>query len=143
MQALTNLLALDVGNRRIGVARANGLARLASPLMTLVHDETIWHRLQEIVDEYDIKLIVIGLPRGLSGQETAQTASTRSFAKILQDRLQLPIHFQDEALTSHQAQTELARLNKHSDKEAVDALAATYILEDFLNQSQRAGVKHG
>lgn len=134
-----NLLALDVGERRIGVAIAHAIARLPRPLLTLERNENIWQTIEDIVNQEGVGEIIVGLPRGLNGQETAQTTLSREFASSLEDHLKLPVYLQDEALTSKQAETELAKRGKTYAKADIDALAATYILEDFLQHHQKAG----
>lgn len=126
-----NILALDVGGARIGVAVASSIARIAHPLTTLEMSPDIVEQLRTIIDQEGIGTIVVGLPRNLSGQETAQTASVQEFAKQLEP-LSLPLHFQDEAVTSAQAEAELQARGKPYAKGDIDALAATYILDDFL-----------
>lgn len=137
---VTNILGLDIGERRIGVAVANSLARLPRPLITLTNDQTIWEQLDRIINEENVGAIVVGLPRNLSGEETAQTKTIRDFALELGTYIDLPLHFQDEALTSRQAETELDDRGKGYDKSAIDALAATYILDDFLNSHNMSEV---
>jgi putative holliday junction resolvase len=107
------LLGLDVGDRRIGVARATTDVKLA---------------LQE-----NIAILVVGLPRGMDGQETAQTAHIRKFAKELGERLTIPLHMQDEAVTSVKAEETLKARGRAYKKEDIDALAASYILQDFID----------
>lgn len=128
-----SILAFDVGARRIGVASANTVACIARPLTTLDHSEDILEVIQRLVTDEHAAMVVIGLPRGMSGQETAQTQTIRAFGAALQERLGLPLYWQDEALTSHQAEAELQARKKPYGKGDIDALAATYILEDFLN----------
>lgn len=130
------ILALDVGEKRIGVARASVDARLARPLMTLDHSEDIWQILADLCDKQQASDVVVGLPRGLDGQETAQTRVARVFADTLEQRLGLAVYLQDEAVTSAQAEAELAARGKPYQKGDIDALAATYILEDFLQQER-------
>ena len=130
-------LALDVGERRIGVARANLAVRMANPLTTLQNPDTFIPDVVGLAEREAAAWIVIGLPRGLDGQETAQTARVQEFGVALEKALQsagqtVPIHWIDEALTSAKAEAELARRGKAHAKAEVDALAATYILEDFL-----------
>lgn len=127
----SHILALDVGTKRIGVAIASSVARLAHPLTTLDAEADPLQALKRIIAAEGVELIVAGLPRGLEGQETAQTSSVRDFVEGLA-QLNLPIHFQDEALTSRKAEAELQARGKAYNKGEVDALAATYILEDFL-----------
>lgn len=127
----TNLLALDVGGARIGVAVASSIARIAHPLTTLNYSETVVDEIGQIIKDEGVGILVVGLPRNLSGQETGQTASVQEFAKKLES-LGLPINFQDEAVTSAKAEAELQARGKPYTKADIDALAATYILDDFL-----------
>jgi putative Holliday junction resolvase len=129
-----NILALDVGERRIGVAVAGSEAKLARPLTTLLNTDKFFDELAKIVQQEDIGRLVVGLPRGLEGQTTAQTETVQGFAKELENRLGLPVHLQDEALTSVQAEAELKQRRKPSVKGDIDALAATLILEDYLQE---------
>lgn len=128
----TNILALDVGERRIGVAAANTMVRLASPRGVVVNDKSVWSELAKIAQSEDTGLIVVGLPRSLQSQDTAQTKYVRSFAQELEKKLHIRTVLQDEALTSHQAEAELRARGKKFDKGDIDALAATYILDDYL-----------
>lgn len=127
----TNLLALDVGGARIGVAVASSAAKIARPLTTLDNDENFTVRLSQIIADEGIGILIVGLPRNLSGEETSQTAVIKDFAAKL-EMIGVPIHFQDEAVTSAQAEAELQSRGKPYAKGDIDALAATYILEDFL-----------
>lgn len=129
-----NILALDVGERRIGVARASLIARLPQPLKTIQNSAAVADDIQTLVLNEDAAAIVVGLPRGMQGQETEQTRSIIEFVKQLEHKLTIPIYMQDETLTSVQAEKELMSNGKSADKMTVDELAATYILEDFLSQ---------
>jgi len=129
------ILALDVGSVRIGMALASTEAKLAHPAGTLPHDDAVIQNLREICERERVGHIVIGLPRGLSGQETTQTAAVRSFGSVVSTELAVPISWQDEAVTSKQAEVELQARGKPYDKQEIDALAATYILEDYLHEN--------
>lgn len=130
----SSVLALDVGGKRIGVALANVVARIASPLITLQHTDYIADELEELIAKHDVAALVVGLPRGLNGQHTQQTKDVEAFVRKLKQRLTLPVYWQDEAVTSRQAEAELSARSGSYRKEDIDALAATYILEDFLNE---------
>jgi putative Holliday junction resolvase len=136
--ATKTIMALDVGSRRIGVALANDVARLPQPFTTL-DAATALPEIEQLIRQQNISDIVVGLPRGLSGQTTDQTRFTQSFIRQL-EKFNLPIHTQDEAVTSAQAEAELKARKKPYSKGDIDALAATYILEDFLRDSE--GVSH-
>lgn len=126
------IFALDVGSVRIGVARASSLVRLPEPLVTLANGPDIVEQVRLLCVEHDVKELIVGLPRGLEGQETAQTAAVREFVAELSQKLAIPILFQDEALTSKKAEAELSDRGKPYGKADIDALAATYILDDYL-----------
>jgi putative Holliday junction resolvase len=135
----SSVLALDVGTKRVGVAVASLAARLPRRLITLERDDNFWQQLTELINREEIGAVVIGGPRGLDGQTTAQTAATESFEGELKQRFaELPIHRQDEALTSKQAETELRARGKAYGRGDIDALAANYILADWLaEQTER------
>jgi putative holliday junction resolvase len=128
------IIALDVGAKRIGVASANPVARIAHPLITLDHTEDILAKIEQLAAQERAAMVVIGLPRGMQGQETDQTRVVEAFGAEVEKQLGLPIHWQDEAVTSHKAEEELISRGKPYVKGDIDALAATYILEDFLNE---------
>jgi len=121
-----------VGSKRIGVATASLIARLPHPLTTLANDGDFYESLKEIINQEDVGTLVVGLPRGLQGQETDQTREIEIFVKELKQEISLPIHMQDEAVTSEHAEAELKARGKPYSKGDVDALAATYILDDWL-----------
>lgn len=135
-------IGLDVGEKRIGVAVANLGVRFANPLQTLDNPKTFLKDIEQLCRHEDAALLVLGLPRGLNGQDTAQTERVRGFGRELADYLsatghKLPLYWVDEALTSEKAESELrARAGKRQvySKSDVDSLAATYILEDFLKE---------
>ncbi len=126
------VIALDVGTKRIGVARANTIARLPEPLSTLLVSPTIYQDIVDVVRQLDAAEIVVGLPRDVHGGETAQSAQVRAFVDQLKQICDVPVHFQDESLTSVKAEEILDQRKKGYNKSDVDALAATFILEDYL-----------
>lgn len=132
-----NILALDVGEKRVGAAFARADVRVPVILPTLRRDEpAFWDSLADIVKEHETQKIVIGLPRGLDGQETAQTGAIQSFAKELQTYINLPIVWQDEALTSVRATEQLDDSGRTYEKGDVDGLAASYILLDYIGMER-------
>ena len=128
----SKILALDVGGVRIGVAMADAELKFANPLTTLINNEAIWDALSALIQENQVQKVVVGLPRSLQGNETPQTQICREFAESLSERLQIAVALQDEAATSVKAEAELRSRGKHYEKADIDALAATYILEDYL-----------
>jgi putative Holliday junction resolvase len=132
-------ISLDVGEKRIGVAIAHRANGFPAPLTTLVNDDGVINHLRKICHKNDIGEIVVGLPRGLDGQDTAQTRYCQLFADSVSRELGLPVYLIDEAVTSAKAEAELAARGARFSKEDIDALAATYILEDFIRNKQYEG----
>ncbi|HSW85547.1 MAG TPA: Holliday junction resolvase RuvX [Candidatus Saccharimonadales bacterium] len=132
-----SILGLDVGERLVGVAFASLAAGIARPYITLTRNDKFFDSLQKIIDSENVNTLIVGLPRGLDGQSTAQTASVEDFVKRLRQRFNLTIVFQDEAVTSKQAEAELKSRGKVYQRSDIDSLAATYILEDYLTSIRR------
>lgn len=133
-----SVLALDVGSKRIGVARAKLGTHFSVPCAVLNHNDKVFADITHLVNKESAVAIVVGLPRNLSGDDTPQTISIREFISQLKSVAGVPIYQQDEAGTSKKAEAEL-RQHKRPPKGpagSVDALAATYILEDFLTKEQ-------
>jgi putative holliday junction resolvase len=134
-QTSKNYLGIDYGAKRIGLAVGNTDSKLARPLEALTTEPNGYRqRLAEILLEQSIDELVVGLPRSLDGDETAQTNEVRVFARELAG-FKLPIHFQDEAGTSSLARE---RAGSKALKEAIDAEAAAIILQDFLDEYDKA-----
>ena len=129
------ILALDIGAVRIGLALASRTARLASPYKTLAAQPLDMDSLRCICQDEHVKQLVIGLPRGMSGQDTEQTVAVRERGTQIAQELDLPLAWQDETLTSVKAEAELTKRGKPYQKGDIDALAATYILEDYLHEN--------
>ena len=124
------VLALDYGEKRVGVAVAHVVARLPRPLVTLYNNETLLGEIRKLVDREGARLVVVGLPRGMDGGYTAQTRAAESFAQELAGVLTVPVELADETLTSVDAE-QLKRQQKTQDI-GIDALAAALILERYL-----------
>ncbi len=132
--AASNFLALDIGEQRVGIAWAHADVRVPVVVTTLLTGQSdFWDRLAKIIEEHDIGQLVLGLPRGLNGQETAQTAAARLFGQDVSSHTSVPIAWQDEAVTSVKAEAALQADGKPYAKSDIDALAACYILEDYLS----------
>lgn len=130
----TKYLALDIGRRRIGVAVANSVARIAAPLPAVENNATAPQTIAQLVSSESVDTVVAGLPRGLNGQETEQTAYVRQFVAELGSTISKDIALIDEAVTSVQAEAELSARGKTFSKGDIDSLSAVYILEDYMNQ---------
>jgi len=128
-----NYLALDVGEKRIGVAVGDNTVRIAMPLDTVEVDGNELEKIARYLIDQDIDTIVIGYPRNQAGEPTAQTTFVETFAKQL-EVMDYKIAFQDESLTSVLAEQRLKALGQPYSKGDIDAHAAALILQDYLEQ---------
>lgn len=133
MQPANNILGLDVGERRIGLAVVSDGVAVPRSLPALSNDETFKSKLQSLINEKDITKIIVGLPRNLNGDETPQTATVRQFVDDLFKDIDIPMEFKDEALTSAIAEDILKAGDNSYEKGEIDSLAACHILLDYLN----------
>lgn len=136
------IVSLDVGDKNIGIARAYVGSLFPQPCAVVAHDDRVIASLVELIENEHAIAVVAGLPRNLSGEDTQQTQSVRDFVDNLKKHLDIPIYFQDEAGTSHQAEQELANSStkRKGPSASKDALAAVYILEDFIKEGQHLGL---
>lgn len=127
------IIGLDVGTKRIGVAKADTAVRIAIPNgYVLVNGQEIPEILR-IARLNDTNFFVVGLPRSNDGNETAQSAYARKFADTLAASMPgARIYFQDESLTSVVAEERLKKRKKNFEKGEIDAEAASIILQDFI-----------
>lgn len=128
-------LGIDVGERRIGVALCDELGLLATPLTTIQVRGQELTELARIARERDVALVVVGLPRSLSGQEGPQARVVRDFAARLAPYLAVPLAFWDERFTTAEAERVLlARgLSREQRRARIDAVAAAILLQDYLD----------
>ena len=132
-------LGLDIGDRWIGVALSDPSAKLASPLTILKrNDDTAdVETIVSIIEKHDVGLVVVGLPRMLNGSLGIQSQKVEAFTRQLQDRIDIPVEFRDERLTTVSARRLMrAAGTKKSRRKGDDAIAAAVILQAFLDEDQ-------
>jgi putative Holliday junction resolvase len=138
------VLGVDFGQRRLGLAVSDASATLARPWKTVAAGATprasaalVSAAIGELrtSDADDLEAIVVGVPRRLNGEETDQTGPARDFAAALQEASGLPVHEEDERLTSHEADRLLAVRERdwRVRKAKLDAASAAVILQDYLD----------
>lgn len=130
--AQTNLLSLDVGMKRIGMAVIDSDVRIARPLGWLEVDGRELEEIVKACDLYQPSAIVVGYPRNQSGEPTQQTRVVEEFCERLKTTEVPPIVFQDESLTSVVAEEQLKVVKKPYNKGDIDAVAAALILTDYV-----------
>jgi putative Holliday junction resolvase len=132
------LLSLDLGTKRVGVAVSDELQLTAQPLPPLKRSnwKTLLRQISELRHSFDAQGVVIGLPLNMDGTEGVAAQEARRIARNLSLSLPIPVHLQDERLTSHAAEESLraAGVTGQALKARVDSEAAAIILMDFIAQ---------
>ncbi|MBM4111838.1 MAG: Holliday junction resolvase RuvX, partial [Phycisphaerae bacterium] len=122
-------LALDIGDKRTGVAAGDDVVRLAQPLDVIraPRGPALLEAIARVVADHAPDALVVGLPLNMDDSEGPAAKSMREFGSVLAARFRMPLHFQDERLSSAEADARMARSGRtHGEKKALrDALAAT------------------
>ena len=126
------LLGFDFGTRRIGVAVGQRITGTARALTTLSarDGQPDWTQVEQLIATWQPDALVIGLPLQLDGTHSEVTAAAERFARRLHGRFHLPVHMQDERLSSYAAEESMEGSRKRDD---LDAAAARIILQDWLD----------
>ena len=127
-------MSLDVGEKRIGVALADSSVRIAIPFGFVEVNGNELEEINNIIVQENINTLIIGLPRNSKGEETSQTEFVREFAKNLELSVD-HLEFQDESLTSVEAEKRLKGYDRPYSKGDIDAEAAVIILQDYLEEN--------
>ncbi len=136
------ILGIDYGDARVGLAVSDALGITAQGLETIHHngnDKVVLKRLQEVVDEYDIKTIVIGMPYNMNGTSSERVEITKKFIHKLNCKFpKIDVVEIDERLTTVAAHKTMNFLdvNKNKKRNIVDTISAIYILEIYMNKKQ-------
>ena len=133
-------IGLDLGTKTLGVAISDKLGMIASFYKTINFKEEEYESLltplKEIIDEYKIEKIVLGLPKNMNNSIGFAGERSISFKKILEDNLNIEVILEDERLSSVEANNIMiaSDLSRNKRKKKVDALAATIILQRYLDR---------
>ena len=131
-------LSIDLGDKRTGLAVGDDESGVVSPLDVLVmpRGPRLVDAILNVIRLHDLQALVIGLPINMDGREGAAAKAAREFGEQLRAQTSLPVHFQDERLTSYAADQRMSQSGRtHKQKKQLrDALAAAEILRDFFDQ---------
>jgi putative Holliday junction resolvase len=132
----SRLLAIDYGEKRIGLALTDLMQIFAKPFETMANEgytKTI-RQINQLVVEKQVSKVILGLPLGLEGQETDKTREVLAFAEKLKPELSVPLEMWDERLTTYEASQELRKMGYDPIKgrKLIDAMAAYMILKSYL-----------
>lgn len=132
------VIAFDIGDKRIGVAATDPLGMMALPVETYFRKNTAddVKYLAALAKSKGAELIVCGMPVNFDGSESVQTVKTRKFIELLKEQTDIPIVLEDERFTTMEARRILidADVRRDKRKQVIDKIAATYILEGYLNK---------
>ena len=133
------MIAFDIGDKRIGVAVSDPFNTFALPGETYVRTGNAAadaRALARMAEEMGAGRIVCGLPLNADGSDSAQTEKTRRFAALLAENTAIPVVFEDERFTTTEAERVLIAggVRREKRKESIDSIAASYILEGYLNK---------
>lgn len=130
------MLAVDPGERRIGVAMSDSSRSVAFPREAILAGETAIDQLEKLVEEEGVRLVVIGLPRMLNGREGPSAVAARRLGAAMKDKVGAGVEviFHDERLTTVAASRSLrsAGQSAREQRTAIDSAAATVLLESWI-----------
>ncbi|MCI6653166.1 MAG: Holliday junction resolvase RuvX [Ruminococcus sp.] len=136
------IMAVDLGKARTGIAICDKTELLASPLTQIneYNREKLLDKISDLAKEKRAELLVVGLPKNMDGSEGESAKNARSFADELAEKTGLPVDMQDERGTTITAHNYLNATDTRGKKRksVVDAVAATIILEDYLNRKHNS-----
>ena len=134
------IMGLDYGNRTVGVAISDEMMLTAQPIETIWRDRKnklrrTFARLEDLIEEYDVETIVIGLPKRMNNEEGERCELTREFGSRIEQRTGLTVVYQDERLTTVAADAVLdeSGVRKDRRKQYIDKVAASIILQGYLD----------
>lgn len=135
------ILGLDLGTKTIGVAISDGMRYSATPLETIKRTKFTQdaERIVELIGQNQVVALILGLPLNMDGTEGPRVQSTRAFARNLMPKIELPIAFWDERLSTSAVTRMMIEADMRRDRraEVVDKLAASYILQGALDRLRR------
>lgn len=131
-------LAIDYGTKRVGTATSDATGLIASPYRLLANDQQLVANIEKIVEQEKIGVIVLGLPKHMHNQLSEMANQVLALKDTLMF-LNIPIYMQDERRTSYSAETLLinANVSRAKRKELIDNMAATIILQTYLDSCNK------
>jgi len=131
-------LAIDYGTKHTGLAICDPSETIVSPLAVIEGQKELLKKIADVVETENVEAIVLGLPLNMDGSTGPQARLILQFADQLKKLFDIPIHFQDERLSSFSAEEKMASTDftKRKKKKRLDAIAAAEILEAFLEQKR-------
>ncbi|MBI4040908.1 MAG: Holliday junction resolvase RuvX [Deltaproteobacteria bacterium] len=137
----TRLLALDVGDKRIGTALSDEMGWTAQPHTTIQRKNMkadLYH-IEKIISEFNVCKVIVGFPLNLFSQETPQTQKVKKFILSLEKKIKIPVETWDEAFSSKEAEKLLisADMSRKKRKQVIDKIAAAVILKSYMSAHEK------
>lgn len=133
-------MALDVGSRTIGIACSDALLMTAQGIETIRRTslENDFNRLRELISEYEVHELVVGMPKNMNGTKGERAEKTEEFVEKMKAVIDLPVTFWDERLSTVMAERQLivADVSRKKRKGVIDKMAAVVILQGYLDRLQ-------
>lgn len=132
-------MGLDVGSKTVGVAVSDPFGWTAQGVEIIPIDEEVEEfgldRLSELIAEYKVEALVLGLPKNMNNSIGPRAEASQKYGELLIDRFDLPVFYQDERLTTVQAERMLIAndVSRKKRKKVIDKLAAVLILQNYLD----------
>ena len=134
------IMALDVGSRTIGIACSDALLMTAQGIETIRRTslENDFNRLRELISEYEVYELVVGMPKNMNGPKGDRAEKTEEFVEKMKAVIDLPVTFWDERLSTVMAERQLiaADVSRKKRKGVIDKMAAVVILQGYLDRLQ-------
>ena len=132
------IMALDVGSRTIGIACSDALLMTAQGIETIRRTslENDFNRLRELISEYEVHELVVGMPKNMNGTKGERAEKTEEFVEKMKAVINLPVTFWDERLSTVMAERQLiaADVSRKKRKGVIDKMAAVVILQGYLDR---------
>ena len=133
-------MSLDVGSRTIGIACSDALLMTAQGIETIRRTslEKDFNRLQELIAEYEVHELVVGMPKNMNGTKGERAEKTEEFVEKMKEIIDLPVSYWDERLSTVMAERQLiaADVSRKKRKSVIDKMAAVVILQGYLDRLQ-------
>ena len=133
-------MSLDVGSRTIGIACSDALLMTAQGIETIRRTslEKDFDRLQELIAEYEVHELVVGMPKNMNGTKGERAEKTEEFVEKMKEVIDLPVSYWDERLSTVMAERQLiaADVSRKKRKSVIDKMAAVVILQGYLDRLQ-------
>ena len=135
---MNRVLGLDIGERWIGVAISDETFTIATPLVTIerTSNKTAYNEINKLLEKYQVKKVVVGLPKNMNNTIGPQSEKVIKFAEKLKNKFKVEIEYVDERMTTLMAEQVLIEgsVRRENRKKYIDKIAATYILQSYLDR---------